>query len=784
MAVAIATVTDPKQKRKLTKALSVVQELNKQMKTAAYVPSIRPGDWMIRVTKKNDDGTTSTVYREHAQSAAWIQPFKKLRRKEADGMVMPVDVQKKYEVARKYYSGNEYKFEVREVTKENAKNLDLTAIERAVLQMEGKIDPKAADALLDELFDMNISNWRKQSLDIPGYSTDFVRADLDYVHQASGTIERIAHSQDLATAWANIDTLPAGSGGLTGNSIKKFWENYANWVESPSHPFQSLKTFSFVTHLGLNPKSGLVQFFSAPLTIIPNSSLIFGTSNTMSKIMPSVIRAVGTIQIDPDMKLAGLYSKIQTLAKNPEEARMLLRAEREGFLGATLAKAMSGTNFSETVGGADARTINTAINGIGSMISFAETAQKAGLYIAAYRLAKEQPQVIVNNLKKNFKGDKIARTVLDAQGTKDFPHLLAKFAVEEGMLVTSIENQSEIMRGNFMGGFGSLATQFLNYPLKAIGNIIDNAVNRGPKGKLAAAYALTLLWSAAGAAGLPFAEDLFDFASWFAEKFMKKDINFDMDTRNVIDALTGIEGSGEVFMRGPLRMTGADLSASLGLGNILPNFGKPFAETAMGAPYAALTNMGKAVMGAAGMGADASKYNGALDAFLQNAPVAGVRNAYQGMFAWPREGIVKQRGGNTVMPSDISFGEAAMKTVGITPTSVTKERENQYYLGQVRGSYYNRADEQYYRMVNAVALSLDYKNAGRLELSAEEDKIVKDASTKYGKMTGRPINTKQLIKDVGATIDRVGMAKLRSIKDPLLLKQLVENQQINRGAEQ
>jgi hypothetical protein len=327
-------------------------------------------------------------------------------------------------------------------------------------------------------------------------------------------------------------------------------------------------------------------------------------------------------------------------------------------------------------------------------------------------------------------------------------------------------------------------TQFLNYPLKAIGNIIDNAANRGPKGKLAAAYALALLWSAAGAAGLPFAEDLFGFVEWFSEKFLKKNINVDMDLRNIIDAATGIEGSGEMAMRGPLRMTGADLSASLGLGNILPNFGKPFAETAMGAPYAALTNMGKAAMGAVGMGADASKYNGALDAFLQNAPVAGVRNAYQGLVVWPREGVVKQKGGNTVMPSKIGTADMAMKAVGVTPTSVTKEREDQYYLGQVRGNYYNKADEQYYRMVNAVALNLDYKKEGRLELAQEEQLIIEDAARKYGKLTGRAPDTKQLVKDVGATINRVGMAKLRSIKDPLLLKQLVENQQINRGAGQ
>lgn len=761
---AARAITDPVKRAKMQKVLNVIDEIMETSTKSGYVPSMRYGDYYVSVKQRDPGtGTIQTVYRTHVPvgSLAALTPGR--TKKTLDTTL---------DELRKYYDpAKGYTFDVNEVTKDTASNLDLDLIEQMALQMQGAQSAetlKAIDVIIEQMFNKRVSAWRRRSNDIPGYDKDFVKVALDYVHQAAGTIERVRFLDDISQAASITEKMPSENS--HSNAIKQFSKDWMAWMDSPTNPLQSLKTYSFLYHMGLSPKSALVQFFSTPLTIMANGPLIFGVNNTVSRMLPEIQKTIRNVDFDTK---EGLLLENERMARNEDERRAIRRATRDGFLGATLSRFMSGLNFSESVGSSAKRAYNDAVNIASSGITVAEQTQKVAVFTSAYRIAKEQPDLVAKNLAKNYKNDLIAQKVLSEAGKPDFAYQVARFAVDELMLQTNQENTPKVMRG-----YGSIPTQFMKYPYNLLSNIADLSLRRGAAGKMSATYMAMLLWMVAGAMGMPFAEDMEDFASWAAEKFFKRNINFDMESRNIIDSMSGIPGTGEMVMRGPLRNTGVDIAASLGMGNMLPS---ARVSELFGAPLAAvepILNIATALAGAAG---NQQKYEGAADTIMQNFPVKGVRDLYTGAVAYPREGVVRGSGGNTVMPSEITSTDAALKAIGVTPTSVTRAREQQYYLGQVRNDYYSQRDRAYYGMVNSIALMLDYKKSGNTDAAAAEEQNIRRMASEYASVTGEAPDTRRAQTDAMSASNRIGIARLKALNEPLLLRDLIENPALEMG---
>jgi hypothetical protein len=66
--------------------------------------------------------------------------------------------------------------------------------------------------------------------------------------------------------------------------------------------------------------------------------------------------------------------------------------------------------------------------------------------------------------------------------------------------------------------------------------------------------------------------------------------------------------------------------------------------------------------------------NGEVERGIEAMLPGGVRNAYQGVFRFPRdEGIVTRR--NDPIMDDLSFGELAAKAIGFAPAEYTRNQE-------------------------------------------------------------------------------------------------------------
>ena len=207
------------------------------------------------------------------------------------------------------------------------------------------------------------------------------------------------------------------------------------------------------------------------------------------------------------------------------------------------------------------------------------------------------------------------------------------------------------------------------------------------------------LMASAGIWGIPFADDLKDIIEAIYAWANDKDIDLEAELRTAIYDATGSALAAEAINRGALRMTGADMSRRIGMGNILPtdSFLSMFGvETRNGGE--ALGVSLDLTFGRLKRIAENLK-NGQSGLAAAEALPAFAKNPVQAYY-WSTEGV-KSGGATVILPDDLSDMDIVMKAFGFTPTAVTRKREQEWSVTRANSALTDMTSRYYKKLARA-----------------------------------------------------------------------------------
>jgi hypothetical protein len=271
-------------------------------------------------------------------------------------------------------------------------------------------------------------------------------------------------------------------------------------------------------------------------------------------------------------------------------------------------------------------------------------------FIAAYRMAEGKPEL----------GD---------------PYSFAIKAIDETQGIYGKSNRPNWARGT--GSFGAVGVAAFTFKQYSIGyvELLVRLAKSGPKGQLAVASMLGLLFLAAGMQGLPFAEDLEDLADTVAQKLGYRG-NSRAAMREILHDKMGTQ-LGDLVMYGASGALPLDIQGRLGMGNLAPATGI-FMETNRDRKGQQIAEIFGPMGGFASQVGDAYSAKDASGVLASFAPIA-IKNALKGM-EMADTGQYKDMRGRNVTETDGT--DAFLKGIGFQPTSVASVRRPERLIAQ------------------------------------------------------------------------------------------------------
>jgi hypothetical protein len=218
---------------------------------------------------------------------------------------------------------------------------------------------------------------------------------------------------------------------------------------------------------------------------------------------------------------------------------------------------------------------------------------------------------------------------------------------------------------------GAVALTFKQFSIHYV-EWLTRMWQHGPAGRRAVAWALVVLLAAAGADGLPFAEDLDDLIDTLAQA-LGLDFSSARAKREFVARTLGLgDDAADAFTRGLSSIPGMpiDLSLRLSMGNLVP---------ASGLFLRSNTDRSRDVMELAGAAGSAARQGieagekalqGDVAGSLRSLAPVAVQNALKGVQVWST-GEYRDTRGRKVMEADALDG--LMKAMGFQPAAVARE---------------------------------------------------------------------------------------------------------------
>jgi hypothetical protein len=386
------------------------------------------------------------------------------------------------------------------------------------------------------------------------------------------------------------------------------------YVQNPQEEAQQIRGLLFAQYLGGSVASAMVNM-TQPLTMtLPYLSQFGGAGQAMTRLVSAMKQAAG--KVDAKSELG------QALAK----------AEKEGIVSPQEIHQLQAES-SRSMG--NHPWVRKTLFLWGSLFQLAEQFNRRSSFIAAYDIAK-------------------------AQGMAD-PFAFAAKAVDETQGVYNKGNRPNWARG-------ALGSTLFTFKQFSIGYL--EFLARLPMKERALALAVLLL--AAGAQGLPFADDVDDLADALAQR-MGYDFNSKRRKERFLASVLG-QGGADFVLHGFSALPGMplDVSARMGVGNLIPGTGmllksekdasKDFAEIAGPA--------GNLVTGARDLAV-----NGNARALMPTA-IANLSKALE-MY---QTGQYRDTRGRKVM--DVGAGDAVTKALGFQPQQVASDSRKRQVQAQ------------------------------------------------------------------------------------------------------
>lgn len=512
---------------------------------------------------------------------------------------------------------------------------------------------------------------------IKGYSEDAIRVYANYMSTASNHLARSEYSSDLASVLTTMDQdlkNPAANIAEVNdlNVLKDYFTKHFDYLMKADNDFATLRSIGFLWYLGFNVKSAFVNLMQTPMVTLPVLSRDVGTS----KATGYITRAMS----DSAKFLRG---------KNPlqgDEAAMIDHMLKANLIDESLVSELAGLGEADAlqrlVPGLSAKGVLNQVSWYGgALFRMGEKYNRYLASIAAYRIARKE-------LGKTH--DEAIQYTIEAIQASQFEY--AKF------------NRPEFMRGKKSVIF--LFWQYLQHA---------SYLFFGGKGSRVAKRMWILALMIAGIEGLPFAQLIFNVLNLFGTTAKTvlgmTDVKTDLqkDLRELItniydrpdDIMKGMSyqwGLGPFHLLRPLGVPvpNVTIEGSLGFGNPIPWFDAMLdpsisdMDKALGQTAAAVLGpIGGMVLGVT----EAVGYSKEEDSWKRWEKILPtfMKNASQGT-RWMVEGEETTSNQNQVVTFETpeTRAEAALKSLGFTPTRVDQTRRQMRATQQVILYYQTR----------------------------------------------------------------------------------------------
>lgn len=514
-------------------------------------------------------------------------------------------------------------------------------------------------AMVDKLWDRAYAEleagYKKKANTIPGYSNDFDRALGTYMHWTSRNVADQIHREAIDSAHTDLQTDPR-----VNKDVKRYWNKWKLAQEEPNNVFNravnGMARWGFLTAMGVNPSSSAVVGAHGLFMAGPTLSVGIGMRRAGPAFFKGWSDAMSGVRVDA----GGLHiDDLSKVTKDAAELKFLKALDAEGILHSRAIQDMAALNETQSdLWGSARSTARKVMDAALTNVAVMDRANRIGSALSAFRLAGN-PAVLKQMDAAWRPHNQAWRDAADQKGVSR--ETMARFMVPNMVGEYGALNRAPIERNAFsraMLGMHGFVTRLLSNMWK-LGT-------SGPQGRMALMWTLGAFYTLAGADGIPFAQDIQNFADLLWKQATGKDPMITYRVQSGLASVFGKTGA-EMILHGPVStVTGVDVAHRLGLGDLISR-NWPTAENTLGA-YPSII-MGRVI------GAAQQIESGQYAAAAAEALPGGLRNA--AMAAIERENGVRSRHGKTLVTRQrITPGATAARAAGFTPMVTEHAYEN------------------------------------------------------------------------------------------------------------
>jgi len=413
------------------------------------------------------------------------------------------------------------------------------------------------------------------------------------------------------------------------------------YMDNPEKPFKALKGVMFAFFLGGSVASALLNLTQPIMMTMPYLSQ-FGAAKAGTALASATKDAWSGKVSDPELSRAMARASKDGVV-DPQQIHHLYQEGMRSFI----MKLPMGSGLQERAQG--------FMTMWGMMFGATENFNRRLTFIAAYRMARENPEL----------GN---------------PYDFAAKAVNETQGIYNDANIPNWARGN--GSFGAVGVAAFTFKQYSIGyvELLIRLAKSGKNGRAGAAMMLGTLVLMSGMQGAPGADDLEDIIDTVSQ-YLGYTGNSRLALRKSLESGLGsvfgqetAKAFAHIVMYGGLSVLPGDAGGRIGMGNLFPAtaFAKPSEQNRasqiaeiFGPPLGLATQVLDA-------GLAAESGGGILGVAKAFAPVA-VRN-WMKAYDMASTGQYSDARGRKVV--DVTLGDAALKFVGIQPTVVADDTKD------------------------------------------------------------------------------------------------------------
>ena len=546
----------------------------------------------------------------------------------------------------------------KELLQDDQKELlqDVGGFELEVLQKLMSLAPEVKDQLKEAVENLfAASGFRRhffESKDSPGFSTDMERALADYIVGLSGFVSRLKGIPEMDAAAQGMEKYP---------SLARYYREWRDYTISPHEEFQRIRSGLFIYFLGGNVKSAAINLTQILVTTVPWLSqyvsvprALTEVTNALKTLIPAMgKREDGTFGVD--------------VAKLPKDVREIVRrGYAEGIVSEQLIYDLMGVAHKPSHLRKLSKEKQRVVRGFGFLFSIAEKANRLVTLVAAARLHQSMTQKREAAAAGGGGGEgKEPPKSPGGMAYEDDPFEFGKRAVDETQFIYAKFNRPRMFR-NFGAIFGTFRTFVINFL-----EFLARLWGRGSTRAVLAAFGM--LWFFSGLKGMPFAENIKYLLEeiWGTFTHRKPDIESEMREWGY-DHFGGPEFM-DWIIGGPNRkITGVDIGASVGVGDVIPMFTKDFTQdpfaSIIGAPAEVLYKRPKRAYELSQEGQTYRAVEAVAPEFMRN-PMVAARVL--------KEGLLDRSGGQIVGQKELTAADIGKKAVGFMPTKIAKAYERE-----------------------------------------------------------------------------------------------------------